>query len=162
MNRNRMELAADGRTLGDALAGDVPGDRVTRRSFLKVVGAAGAGLTLAIGSFPIDARAAAAKPGVAAAGAAGTAATGVTSAASGPAFTPNAFLRIGPDSAVTVIVKHVEVGQGTYTGLPTLIAEELDAAWAQVRVEGAPADAKLYNNLLWGPMQGTGGSTSLA
>ncbi|HEX7328967.1 MAG TPA: xanthine dehydrogenase family protein molybdopterin-binding subunit [Casimicrobiaceae bacterium] len=157
-----MELAADGRTLGDALAGDVPGDRVTRRSFLKVVGAAGAGLTLAIGSFPIDARAAAAKRGAAAAGGAGAAAASAASAASGPAFAPNAFLRIGPDNSVTVIVKHVEVGQGTYTGLPTLIAEELDAAWSQVRVEGAPADAKLYNNLLWGPAQGTGGSTSLA
>lgn len=56
----------------------------------------------------------------------------------------------------------LEMGQGTYTGLPTLVAEELDAAWAQVRVEGAPADAKRYNNLFWGPMQGTGGSTALA
>ena len=54
------------------------------------------------------------------------------------------------------------MGQGTYTGLPTLVAEELDAAWSQVRVEGAPADAKLYNNLLWGPAQGTGGSTAIA
>jgi len=43
-----------------------------------------------------------------------------------------------------------------------LVAEELDAAWSQVRVEGAPADEKLYNNLLWGPVQGTGGSTAMA
>lgn len=77
-------------------------------------------------------------------------------------FEPNAFVRIGADNTVTVIVKHVEMGQGTYTGLPTLVAEELDAAWTQIRVEGAPADAKRYNNLLWGPMQGTGGSTALA
>jgi isoquinoline 1-oxidoreductase subunit beta len=54
------------------------------------------------------------------------------------------------------------MGQGTYTGLPTLVAEELDADWSQVRVEAAPADAAKYNNLLWGPAQGTGGSTALA
>jgi len=74
---------------------------------------------------------------------------------------PNAFIRIGADSTVTVIVKHLEMGQGTYTGLPTLVAEELDADWAQMRVEGAPADAKRYNNLFWGEAQGTGGSSSL-
>ncbi|HYL87508.1 MAG TPA: xanthine dehydrogenase family protein molybdopterin-binding subunit [Burkholderiales bacterium] len=74
----------------------------------------------------------------------------------------NAFVRIGSDSTVTVIVKHLEMGQGTYTGLPTLVAEELDADWAQIRVEGAPADAKRYNNLFWGEAQGTGGSTALA
>src|SRR6185369_1568420 len=73
----------------------------------------------------------------------------------------NAFVRIGADSTVTVIVKHLEMGQGTYTGLPTLVAEELDADWAQMRVEGAPADAKRYNNLFWGEAQGTGGSSSL-
>lgn len=79
-----------------------------------------------------------------------------------PAFEPNAFLRIGADSSVTVISKHLEMGQGTYTGLATLVAEELDANWADVRVEGAPADAKRYNNLFWGPTQGTGGSTAMA
>src|SRR3989440_2974020 len=73
----------------------------------------------------------------------------------------NAFVRISADSTVTVIVKHLEMGQGTYTGLPTLVAEELDADWSQMRVEGAPADAKRYNNLMWGPAQGTGGSSSL-
>jgi isoquinoline 1-oxidoreductase subunit beta len=78
------------------------------------------------------------------------------------AFTPNAFVRIGADNTVTVIVKHLEMGQGTYTGLPTLVAEELDADWSQIRVEGAPADAKRYNNLFWGEAQGTGGSTALA
>jgi isoquinoline 1-oxidoreductase beta subunit len=54
------------------------------------------------------------------------------------------------------------MGQGTYTGLPTLVAEELDADWPQMRAEGAPADAKQYNNLFWGEAQGTGGSTALA
>ena len=78
------------------------------------------------------------------------------------AFSPNAFVRISPDNTVTVIVKHLEMGQGTYTGLPTLVAEELDADWSQIRVEGAPADAGRYNNLFWGPAQGTGGSTALA
>ena len=75
---------------------------------------------------------------------------------------PNAFIRVGTDNTVTVVVKHTELGQGTYTGLPTLAAEELDADWAQIRVVGAPADATRYNNLLWGPAQGTGGSTAIA
>jgi len=78
------------------------------------------------------------------------------------ALEPNAFVRIAADDTVTVISKHVEMGQGSYTGLATLIAEELDADWKQVSVEGAPADAKLYNNLSFGPMQGTGGSSSLS
>jgi isoquinoline 1-oxidoreductase beta subunit len=77
-------------------------------------------------------------------------------------FEPNAFVRIGADNTVTVISKHIEMGQGTYTGLATIVAEELDAAWSQVRVEGAPADASRYNNLFWGPTQGTGGSTAIA
>ncbi|HXM83209.1 MAG TPA: xanthine dehydrogenase family protein molybdopterin-binding subunit [Burkholderiales bacterium] len=80
----------------------------------------------------------------------------------GRVFAPNAFIRIAPDNSVTVIVKHLEMGQGTYTGLPTLVAEELDADWSQIRAEGAPADAGKYNNLFWGPAQGTGGSTALA
>ena len=77
-------------------------------------------------------------------------------------FSPNAFVRVASDNTVTVVVKHLEMGQGTYTGLPTLVAEEMDADWSQVRVEGAPADAAKYNNLLWGAAQGTGGSTALA
>jgi len=86
----------------------------------------------------------------------------VGTVASQAGLVPNAFVRIGADGSVTVIAKHVEMGQGTYTGLATLVAEELDADWSRVRVEGAPADAKLYNNLLWGPMQGTGGSSAIA
>ncbi|MHB8165873.1 MAG: molybdopterin cofactor-binding domain-containing protein, partial [Sulfuricella sp.] len=80
----------------------------------------------------------------------------------GKPFVPNAFIRVAPDDTVTVIVKHLEMGQGVNTGLPTLVAEELDVPWEKIRVESAPADAKLYNNLLWGPMQGTGGSTAMA
>src|SRR5204862_142910 len=78
------------------------------------------------------------------------------------AFSPNAFVRIGSDNSVTVIVKHLEMGQGTFTGLPTLVAEELDADWRQIRAEGAPADASRYNNLFFGQFQGTGGSTAIA
>jgi isoquinoline 1-oxidoreductase beta subunit len=87
---------------------------------------------------------------------------GRAAAATGSAFTPNAFLRIAPDNTVTIIAKHIEFGQGTYTGLATILAEELDADWSQVRVESAPADAARYNNLLFGAVQGTGGSTAMA
>lgn len=82
-------------------------------------------------------------------------------AARGEAFAPNAFLRIGTDGSVTVISKHLEMGQGAYTGLATLVAEELDADWNRVRVEGAPANTKVYANLAFGA-QGTGGSTAIA
>ena len=76
-------------------------------------------------------------------------------------FEPNAFVRVGSDNTVTVVSKHLEMGQGTYTGLATLLAEELDADWGQVRVEGAPADVTRYKNSLLG-LQGTGGSTAMA
>jgi len=75
---------------------------------------------------------------------------------------PNAFVRIGTDDSVTVIAKHLEMGQGSYTGLATVLAEELDADWTRVRVESAPADAKRYANLVFKTMQGTGGSSAMA
>ncbi len=80
----------------------------------------------------------------------------------GAPFVPNAFLRIGDDNSVTVIAKHVEMGQGAYTGIATIVAEELDADWTLVRVESAPADAKRYANLAFGTVQGTGGSSAMA
>ncbi|MCU7917987.1 MAG: xanthine dehydrogenase family protein molybdopterin-binding subunit [Candidatus Thiodiazotropha sp. (ex Epidulcina cf. delphinae)] len=123
---------------------------LSRRRFLAAGVATAAGLTL--GVMPIV-RAEMRKSGPGFAGAAPAEQT---------AFQPNAFLRIGSDNQVTVISKHLEMGQGTYTGLATLVAEELDAAWEQVRVEGAPADAKRYRNLFWGEAQGTGGSTAIA
>jgi isoquinoline 1-oxidoreductase beta subunit len=83
-------------------------------------------------------------------------------AADSAGFAPNAFLRIGADNSVTVIAKHLEMGQGSYTGIATIVAEELDAEWAVVRVESAPADAKRYANLAFGTMQGTGGSSAMA
>ncbi|HEV7732055.1 MAG TPA: xanthine dehydrogenase family protein molybdopterin-binding subunit [Candidatus Binatia bacterium] len=76
-------------------------------------------------------------------------------------FAPNAFVRIAPDGTVTIIAKHVELGQGSYTGLATILAEELDADWSQVTVESAPADVALYKNLLVGA-QLTGGSSAMA
>src|SRR4029453_6795000 len=86
---------------------------------------------------------------------------GAEGAATGP-LAPNAFVRVSTDNFVTVICKHHEMGQGNTTGPPTLVADELDADWSLVRTEYAPADAKLYNNLAFGPMQGTGGSTAIA
>jgi isoquinoline 1-oxidoreductase subunit beta len=118
---------------------------LSRRHFLQ----GSAGLTLAF--FLPQASAAEAGPGKAG-----------TGLAAPMHFEPNAFLRIGTDNTVTVICKHLEMGQGTYTGLATILADELDADWKMVRVEGAPADAKRYNNLFWGPAQGTGGSSAMA
>lgn len=73
----------------------------------------------------------------------------------------NPFVRIDADGMVTVIIKHFEMGQGTTTGLATLVAEELDADWSKVTIDFAPADKDRYQNLFFG-MQGTGGSTAIA
>ena len=80
----------------------------------------------------------------------------------GASMAPNAFVRITGDGIVTVISKHLEMGQGSYTGLATLVADELDADWGKIRVEGAPADASRYANLAFGAFQATGGSSSMA
>ena len=74
-------------------------------------------------------------------------------------FAPNAFLRIASDDSVTVLLAHSEMGQGVWTGLSMLIAEELDADWSKIRVEHAPA-APAYGLPAFGGMQMTGGSTS--
>ena len=76
-------------------------------------------------------------------------------------FAPNAFIRIAPDDTVTVLIKHIEMGQGANTGLAVPLAEELDADWGQIRAESAPLDTEKYKNLAFG-LQGTGGSTGLA
>jgi isoquinoline 1-oxidoreductase beta subunit len=78
---------------------------------------------------------------------------------SGGSFMPNAFIRIGTDDIVTLIVNKSEMGQGVYTSLPMLLAEELEVDWSKVRVEPAPVDPA-YNHTQWG-VQGTGGSTSV-
>ena len=59
----------------------------------------------------------------------------------------NAFVKIGTDDTVTILSKHIEMGQGPFTGLATLIAEELDADWSQMRAVHSPADDKVYANL---------------
>ncbi|MFM1886487.1 MAG: hypothetical protein RL026_1644 [Pseudomonadota bacterium] len=111
---------------------------LSRRSVLK----AGAGLTLALMGGSL-----------------------ITACAKKDPFTfkANAFLNIGNDGKVTVICRYAEMGQGSFTGIATLVAEELDADWAQVQVEGAPGDAATYGNPAFGPgTQATGGSNSLS
>jgi isoquinoline 1-oxidoreductase subunit beta len=117
-----------------------PPVRTSRRGFL-----AGAGAIVV--AFRLDA-----KPARAAAG----------PDLAGVKAQPNAFVRIAPDDTVTVVIKHLDMGQGNTTGLATILADELGADWKTVRTEFAPADATLYNNSLMGPIQGTGGSTAVA
>jgi len=111
--------------------------QVTRRAFLETAGAAGAGLVISF-YLPSGLR--------------------FRSPTAGP-FAPNAWLRIGEDESVLVIVDRSEMGQGVTTALPMLLAEELEADWSRIRIEFAPAD-KAYTNPMFG-MQGTGGSTSV-
>ncbi|BDA82805.1 aldehyde oxidase [Aureimonas sp. SA4125] len=89
------------------------------------------------------------------------AAEAVKAGGSGDLATLDAFVRIGADDTVTILSKHIEFGQGPFTGLATLVAEELDADWSQMRAVHAPADDKVYANLAFG-LQGTGGSSSIA
>jgi len=76
-------------------------------------------------------------------------------------FTPNAFIRIGSDGQVVLTMPYVEMGQGTYTSIPMLIAEELEVDLKQVRLEHAPPNQKLYANPLLG-VQATGTRTRYA
>ncbi|MGA0605663.1 molybdopterin cofactor-binding domain-containing protein [Phenylobacterium sp. VNQ135] len=76
------------------------------------------------------------------------------------AFGP--FIRIAADGTVTVVSKHIEFGQGNHAGLAAIVAEELDADWAKVRVEQAPAIANVYGNAGMGGTQGTGGSSAIS
>lgn len=116
----------------------------SRRQFLKAGAVLGGGLVIGF-VVPGAKRLAFAQPAAAAAVA---------------SFAPNAFLRIGNDDSVTVLLSHSEMGQGVWTALPMLIAEELDADWSKIKVEHAPA-APDYFSPVFG-MQGTGGSTSTA
>jgi len=111
----------------------------SRRDFLKTATAGSAGLALAF-SLPMGSRLA-------------RATTAIT-------FEPNAFLRIGIDEMITVVVKHSEMGQGVFTSLPMIVAEELDASWSKIKFEMAPAGAA-YNHSTFGA-QITGGSTSIS
>src|SRR5438046_8599436 len=119
----------------------------SRREFLRVVPAAGAGLVI---GFRLDARSTAAA-NLAAAGA-GSDATAVPAA--GAPFTPNAWIQIAPDGAVTLWVAKSEMGQGVRTALPMILAEEIGADFARVKVEQAPLDPRFGD-------QSTGGSSSV-
>jgi isoquinoline 1-oxidoreductase beta subunit len=112
----------------------------TRRDFLKTSAAVSGGLVIAF-AVPGAKRFAFAEP-----------------AASTEPFVPNAFLRIGNDDTITVLLAHSEMGQGIWTTLPMLIAEELDADWSTIKVEHAPANP-VYAHLVYG-IQATGGSTT--
>src|SRR5205814_4716846 len=80
--------------------------------------------------------------------------------AAGAAFTPNAFIRIGGDGQIVLTMPYVEMGQGTYTSIPMLTAEELEVDLKQVRLEHAPPNEKLYANPLLG-VQATGNSNAV-
>jgi isoquinoline 1-oxidoreductase beta subunit len=79
---------------------------------------------------------------------------------SGAPFVPNAFIRIGSDGQIVLTMPYVEMGQGTYTSIPMLIAEELEVDLKQVRLEHAPPDEKRYANPLLG-VQATGNSNAI-
>jgi isoquinoline 1-oxidoreductase beta subunit len=75
----------------------------------------------------------------------------------------SAYLTITPEGLVVVHSAHMDMGQGPYHGLATLVAEELGADWSQMRADGAWGNTQSYGNLVWGgAMQGTGGSTAIA
>ena len=115
---------------------------LSRRTFLRAGAAAGGGLLV---SFSLPARIG-------------------TALAAGPQaareFKPNGFVRIDRDGGVTLVMHKVEMGQGTYTSMPMLLAEELEVDLSQVRLEHAPPDDALYAEPLFG-VQETGGSTSV-
>ncbi len=115
---------------------------VSRRDFVTVLATAGGGLLLGWRT---------GEPSRATTAAAG---------AAPPAFVPNAFIRIGSDGRVTLIMSQVEMGQGTYTSMPMLLAEELEVGLDQVQLEHAPPNDKLYANPLFGDQE-TGGSSSV-
>src|SRR5207247_6072378 len=81
-------------------------------------------------------------------------------AAAPSGFAPNAFIRIGTDGRITLIMKQVEMGQGMYTSMPMLLAEELEVGLDQVQLEHAPPNDRLYANPLVG-FQMTGASSSV-
>jgi isoquinoline 1-oxidoreductase subunit beta len=110
---------------------------LSRRNFLTTSAAVGGGLVLSL-SLPL----------------------GRSEAATTEAFAPNAFIRIGSDGQVVLTMPYVEMGQGTYTSIPMLIAEELDVSLKQVKLEHAPPNEKLYVNPLLG-VQATGNSNAI-
>jgi isoquinoline 1-oxidoreductase subunit beta len=113
-------------------------DGLSRRGFLQVGAAAGGGLLLSL-RLPLATREAEAAEG----------------------FAPNAFVRVERDGQIVLTMPYVEMGQGTYTSIPMLIAEELEVDLSQVRPEHAPPNPKLYGNPLLGGEQATGNSNAV-
>jgi isoquinoline 1-oxidoreductase beta subunit len=113
---------------------------VSRRALLQAGAAAGGGLMLGL-KLPL--------------------ANDDAKAAASDSFTPNAFIRIGGDGQIVLTMPYVEMGQGTYTSIPMLIAEELEVDLKQVRLEHAPPNEKLYGNPLIGGIQATGNSNAI-
>ena len=134
----QAHFARQGVDLRAALEAGTQPAKLDRRAFLKATGAAGGGLMLGI-----------ALPGTASAQEAGKKFT----------YPPSAFIRIAPDNSVTVLINKLEFGQGVFTSLAMLVAEELDCDWAKVRAEHAPA-AQVYAHPGFG-IQMTGGSESV-
>mgnify|MGYP001172890093 FL=1 len=120
----------------------VAGGSISRRTFLKASAVAGGGLLL---SFLL--------PGM-------IGSRDMAGATTAEPFMPNAFIRINRDGRVTLIMPYVEMGQGTYTSIPMLIAEELEVDLAHVSLEAAPPDERHYANSIF-HIQATGGSTSV-
>src|SRR6202140_224489 len=110
---------------------------LTRRGFLQAGAAAGGGLMLSLGLFA------------------------QADAAEADSFEPNAFIRIGRDGQIVLTMPYVEMGQGTYTSIPMLIAEELEADLRRVRFEHAQPNEKLFGNPLLGGIQATGNSSAV-
>jgi isoquinoline 1-oxidoreductase beta subunit len=113
---------------------------LSRRRFLQAGATAGGGLMLSL-SLPF--------------------ANSEAEAAEAGGFAPNAFIRIDSGGQIVLTMPYVEMGQGDYTAIPMLIAEELEVDLKQVRLEHAPPDAKLYGNPLLAGVQATGGSTAI-
>ena len=121
----------------DRIASRSDDTSLSRRGFLASSAALGGGLVLSL-TLPF----------------------GQSEAAASKDFAPNAFVRIGSDGQVVLTMPYVEMGQGTYTSIPMLIAEELEVGLAQIRLEHAPPNEKLYANPLLG-VQATGASTTI-
>jgi isoquinoline 1-oxidoreductase beta subunit len=115
-----------------------PADSLSRRTFLQAGVAAGGGLMLSLHLPP----------------------AGSDAKAEGDRFAPNAFIRIDSDGQIILTMPYVEMGQGTYTSIPMLIAEELEVDLEQVRLAHAPPNNKLYMNPLLGE-QATGNSNAV-
>jgi isoquinoline 1-oxidoreductase beta subunit len=128
--------------IGAGAASDL-GVNPSRRQFLSASAAVGGGLLIGFAT----------GPWIGAADAAKTVAS--------ETFTPNAFIRIGSDGQIILTMPYVEMGQGTYTSIPMLIAEELEVDLKQVRLEHAPPNEKLYGNPLLGGLQATGNSNAI-